>query len=117
MADENAVARWVDAYVRAWESNDPDHIGALFTEDGRYYTAPFRPPWTGRQGIVDGWLKRKDELGQWEFRYEVMAVADGVGFVRGWTAYPDVTYSNLWVIRLAGDGRCEEFTEWWMAEK
>jgi SnoaL-like domain len=117
MVNEDEVTRWVDAYVRAWESNAPEDIGALFTDDAKYYTAPDRKPWVGRQGIIDGWLKRKDEPGNWQFRYEVMAVADGLGFVRGWTAYPDVRYSNLWVIRLADDRRCQEFTEWWMAEK
>src|SRR6266496_4778605 len=114
MVDENEVTRWVDAYVRAWESNDASDIGALFTDDASYYTAPFRKPWTGRKGIVEGWLKRKDEPGDWKFRFEVMAIADGLGVVRGWTAYSDVRYSNLWIIRLADDGRCQEFTEWWM---
>ena len=117
--EQAEVERWMDGYVRAWASNDPAEIGALFTEDARYYTAPFREPWTGRQGIVEEWLDRKDEPGTWEFHHEVMAIADRIGFVRGWTAYPDVRYSNLWVIRMAGDGsrQCEEFTEWWMKEK
>ena len=26
------------------------------------------------------------------------------------------TYSNLWVIRFAPDGRAREFTEWWMKQ-
>jgi hypothetical protein len=25
-------------------------------------------------------------------------------------------YRNLWTIRLTPDGRCREFTEWWIAE-
>jgi uncharacterized protein (TIGR02246 family) len=115
--NEADVERWVQAYVKAWESNAPADIEALFTEDAEYYTAPHREPWRGRQGIVEGWLKRKDEQGTWTFRFEVMAVADPLGFVRGWTVYDDATYSNLWVIRLAADGRCEEYTEWWMKEK
>jgi ketosteroid isomerase-like protein len=114
--DDKVVERWVQGYVRAWGSNDPAAIGELFTEDATYYTAPFRPPWTGRQGIVDGWLDRKDEEGTWEFRFEVLAVADTTGFVRGWTAYPDVRYSNLWVIHMAANGQCQDFTEWWMKE-
>jgi hypothetical protein len=46
----------------------------------------------------------------------VLAVAGDLGFVRGWTTYtnPPTAYSNLWVVRLAADGRCVEFTEWWM---
>ena len=27
---------------------------------------------------------------------------------------PPHTYSNLWVVRLDAEGRCTEFTEWWM---
>jgi ketosteroid isomerase-like protein len=115
--NESDIERWVEAYVKAWESNDPTAIRAVFTEDARYFTAPYREPWSGGDEIVKEWLGRKDEQGTWTFRSEVMAVAGSLGFVRGWTVYDDATYSNLWVIRLADDGRCEEFTEWWMKEK
>jgi ketosteroid isomerase-like protein len=117
--EPTGVQRWVDAYVRAWSTNDPADIGVLFTDDASHYTAPFREPWRGRQGIVKGWLHRKDDPGGWEFRYEVQAVAGDLGFVRGLTHYrePPLDYSNLWVIRLDPDGRCSEFTEWWMEHK
>ncbi len=111
-----ALERWIDRYVRAWESNDPDDIGALFAGGARYFTAPHRDPWVGRDGIVAGWLERRDEPGNWQFRHEVLAVAEFVGFVQGRTRYrePPVEYANLWVIRLDEAGRCSEFTEWWM---
>jgi hypothetical protein len=110
------VDRWVEGYVRAWETNDPEDIDALFTDDARYYTAPWRKPWSGRDGIVEGWLERKDEQGQWSFRWEVIGIDGDLAFVRGWTDYPHEgeTYDNLGVIRVAADGRCSEFTEWWM---
>jgi hypothetical protein len=105
----------VERYVEAWASNDPRAIGGLFTEGARYYTAPHREPWEGQRDIVEGWLDRKDEQETWSFRYEVLAVCDDVGFVRGWTDYrDDHDYSNLWVIRLEDDARCSEFVEWWM---
>lgn len=106
---------WVDRYMWAWSTNDPADIGALFTDDARYYTAPHREPWVGREGIVGGWIGRKDDAGTWKFRYEVLGIDGDTGFVRGWTDYSDgPDYSNLWVIQLADDGRCSEFTEWWM---
>lgn len=112
----NDLTAWVDGYVRAWASNDPDDIGRLFTDDALYSTAPFREPWRGRAAIVAGWLDRKDDPGDYAFRYEVLAIAGNLGFVRGWASYtnPPTEYSNLWVVRLAADGRCTEFTEWWM---
>lgn len=106
----------MEGYVRAWESNDPKDIEALFTEDARYFTAPFREPWVGHEEIARGWTGVEDEPGTWSFRYEVLGTSEELAFVRGWTEYvgdePD--YSNLWVIRLTPDGRCSEFIEWWM---
>ena len=115
--DARDIDAWVARYVRAWATNDPADIGGLFTDDASYATAPFRPPWQGRAAIVAGWLDRKDEPGGWTFEPEP-AVADGVGFVRGRTIYtePPTAFRNLWEIRLAPDGRCTAFTEWFMEE-
>ena len=116
---EDDISSWVQRYLDAWGTNDAADIGDLFTEDAEYFTAPYRQPWRGRENIVENWLKRKDEQGSWGFRFEVLAVAERLGFVRGWTEYEEEhkRYSNLWVIRLAGDGRAAAFTEWWMEEK
>jgi ketosteroid isomerase-like protein len=108
------AAAWVEGYLRAWRSNDPESIRVLFTEDARYYTLPHRKPWEGHEGIVAGWLEREDEPGSWKFEYEVLAEAGELAFVQGRTVYADEAYENLWVIRLEPDGRCSEFTEWWV---
>ena len=104
----------MDGYVRAWNSNDRADIGALFTEDAVYYTAPFREPWRGREGIIRGWLERRDDPGEFTFEWSPIIVNDELAIVQGRTTYPDRTYSNLWVIRLDPNGHCREFTEWWM---
>jgi predicted ATPase len=51
-----------------------------------------------------------------EFRWHPVAVTQDVAVVQGETVYRTTsrTYSNLWIIRLDTDGRCTEFTEWWM---
>ena len=108
------IEDWVRRYIDAWESNEPQDIGELFADDARYYTAPHRQPWTGREAIVDGWLDRKDEQGEWRFSWEVLGVDEDLGFVKGVTTYQDGDYSNLWVIRLDEEGRASEFTEYWM---
>ena len=113
MTDLDTVTAWIDGYVTAWNSNDPGDIEALFTEDAEYRTAPFAPPWRGREQIVAGWLEHKDAPGTTTFSWQPLAVTGEVAVIEGTTTYPDLTYSNLWVIRL-DESRCREFTEWWM---
>ena len=115
-AQARRVQAWVDGYVRAWNSNDPADIRALFTQDAAYYTEPYSRPWRDQDEIVRQWLDRKDEPGQAQFNWHPLAITSEVAVIQGETAYPNEghTYSNLWVIRLDAEGRCTEFREWWM---
>ena len=111
----DATARWMDAYLTAWESNEPDDIRALFTENAVYYTEPWTEPWRGVDAIVAGWLDRRDEPGDHTFDWSPLVVTDDVWVVQGVTTYPGgKRYSNMWVIRAGDGGRAQEFTEWWM---
>jgi uncharacterized protein (TIGR02246 family) len=114
--DNKIVEHWIDGYLQAWNSNDPGEIGQLFSEDAAYYTGPFDNPWIGRDAIIQGWLSIKDDPGTFSFGYEILATANRLAMVRGWTKYinPDREYSNIWLIKFDDQGRCEEFTEWWM---
>jgi hypothetical protein len=115
--DTAGAKKWVDGYRKAWESNAPDDIGALFTEDARYYTEPYAQPVEGRDAIVADWLEQKDEPGDTTFDYDVLAIAGGLAIVRGITRYvtePPRTYSNLWEIHLTEEGLCHQFVEWYM---
>lgn len=119
--DESAHAEnvhaWIDAYLRAWKSNDPADIAVLFTEDATYRTAPFREPRLGHDEIISGWLADRDEAESWTFEWMPLVASGHVATIVGETKYvgaPD--YSNLWVIRFTPDGRATEFTEWFMEQ-
>jgi uncharacterized protein (TIGR02246 family) len=61
MTTTDEVAAWVDAYKRAWISNDADDIAAIFTDDAVYEFRPNDPePWRGRDEIVQGWVGEPD---------------------------------------------------------
>ena len=112
----SAGAEWVAGYVAAWQSNDPADIGALFTDDARYLTSPDAEPRVGRDAIVAGWLADLDEAGDWAFDWRIVHDVDGFVVIQGRTNYPaDRDYLNLWIVRLADDGRATEYTEWYMA--
>lgn len=111
----SAGADWVAGYVAAWESNDPEQIGALFSDDAVYLTSPDAEPRRGREQIVAGWLEDLDEPGTWTFDWKLLHEDEGFVVVQGRTEYPaEKDYVNLWIIRLDGDGRATEFTEWYM---
>ncbi len=110
-----AAEAWVAAYRRAWESNDPDEIRSLFTDDAVYSGTPHDPDaWRGAEAIVAGWLSQQDGRGTTTFESTLLGTSGDVAFVQGVSTYPDTCYDNLWVIRLAADGRAREFTEWFV---
>lgn len=107
--------KWVQGYLKAWETNTRAHVEALFTEDATYLTQAFREPWGGREAIIEGWLGRADFQVNWSFDYEWIAVEGDTGVLEGVTVYKDEDeYANVWIIRLAEDGRCREFREHWV---
>ena len=114
------VQGWIDRYVEAWRSNDPDAIGALFAADATYFTHPYRTPWSGRGEIVQGWLRERDDPSSWSAEYQAIASTGNLGVVRGETVYrhPDgserTRYANLFVIEFEGDGTARSFTEFFM---
>jgi hypothetical protein len=116
MADERSeqLTRWVEGYLHAWTTNDPDDIRALFTKDAQYYTDPWGDPWQGHDGIVEGWLRREDQ-GHWTFDWSPVVATDEACVIQGETRYARGTvYSNCWIVRLGPDGRAREFIEYWM---
>lgn len=42
---------WVEGYLRAWRTNDPEDIGGLFTDGALYEPQPYGAPWRGRDEI------------------------------------------------------------------
>lgn len=119
-ADRTAFEDWVAAYRRAWETDDPADIAALFTEDATYSPAPFSESWRGRDAIVDEWIMRGDAAALPAFEHEIVAADGPVGVIRGLTTYhatdttPETVYGNLWIVNLAPDGRASSFAEWWI---
>jgi ketosteroid isomerase-like protein len=119
MIDEAIVRDWVERYIKAWNSNDPSEIGELFTANGVYVSGPFDEPWHGRETIVTNWLGRKDEPGDTQFTYDVIAVDGDLGVVEAKTVYfdPPYEFGNLWLVRLNDAGQCTHYTEYWMEKK
>lgn len=96
------VQAWIDAYVGAWRTYDPDAIGALFAPDATYAYHPYDESGEilrGRDSIVANWLEERDEPGSWEASYHPLMVEGRRAVVQGTTTTPEATSSGT-------SGRC-----------
>jgi hypothetical protein len=121
MVDRATVAAWLDAYVHAWKTYDPDMIGDLFSDDALYAFHPWDLPIRGRKAIVAAWLENPDTPGTYDAHYEPIAIDGDLAVTNGRSHYfePDGStlqreFDNLFVLRFDADGRCAEFREWFM---
>lgn len=120
------VQAWLDRYVEAWRANERGRIEQLFTDDVVYRFRPYRsyPATEGIDGVVDAWLgETRDEPDAWEAAYEPYVVDGDRAVAVGYSRYfatadePERTYHNAFLLRFAPDGRCAEFTEYYMLEE
>jgi ketosteroid isomerase-like protein len=122
--DRAGFAEWLDRYVEAWRTYDPERIGSLFADDAEYRYHPWdegSDVAVGRAAIVAAWLEDRDEeTGSWSAEYEPFAVDGERAVAVGVSRYfrPDGSidreYHNVFLCRFDGDGRCREFTELFM---
>jgi hypothetical protein len=112
------VRAWIDAYVKAWRTYDPEVIGDLFSEDATYAYHPYDEGdeiLRGRGAIVTNWLEERDEPGTWEARLVPLVVEGNRAIAEGTISYANGDlFWNLWTLRFGDDRRCAEFVEWFM---
>ncbi len=110
---------WMDRYVAAWTSNNPDQISALFTEDAVYDPQTADGEIHGIEQIIDWWLDIDDRPDNWDFEWLPLVESDDLAVVVGNTKYldPEANYRNLFVIRFDDSGLCRDFTEWYIEEQ
>jgi hypothetical protein len=121
MIDEHSVAQWLQNYVNAWKSYNPDEIGALFSEDACYRYNPFDEPLRGRRAIVADWLDNPDAPNTFAAEYHPVAIQGNTAVSNGRSSYfePDgktlkKQFDNIFVMHFDEDGRCTDFCEWFM---
>ena len=126
------VDRWLKNYVAAWKSYDRGQIEALFAEDISYRYHPEDDAIEGRAAVVESWLgegdhadaSTRDEPGTYDAAYRAVAVDGQVAVATGMSSYresPDGpvarVYDNCFVMQFDSEGRCREFTEWFIQRK
>ena len=127
--DHQTAMDWLDRYVRAWITYDPDDILRLFSEDVSYRYHPYDEPIVGRDAVVASWLgedasgdaSTRDAPGTYEAEYAPVAVDGDIVVATGTSRYREVpdgpvvrTYANCFIMSFDAEGRCREFTEYYL---
>jgi ketosteroid isomerase-like protein len=114
---------WLDRYIAAWRTSDPDQIWDLFADDVEYRYHPFDEPIEGgREGVVASWLEEPDPADTWEATYSVWSVDGNRVVATGHSHYfatdtePDKRYHNCFLMEFDDEGRCSLFTEFYIRE-
>lgn len=125
------LQRWLDAYVRAWETYDEADIAPLFSADAEYRWHPADDPEVGRETIVHAWLNpggnasSRDVPGTYSAELRPYAVEGNRAVAIGTCTYykdaskSEVTrlYYNNWLLEFDDEGKCRSFTEYWMVPR
>ncbi|RZT16863.1 SnoaL-like protein [Kribbella sp. VKM Ac-2569] len=127
--DHETARDWLDRYVEAWMSYDPGDIAGLFSENIAYRYHPYDEPIAGRDAVVASWLGQsasddastRDAPGTYEAEYSPVAVDGDTVVATGTSRYREVpdgpivrTYENCFIMRFDDEGRCREFTEYYI---
>jgi ketosteroid isomerase-like protein len=127
--DLERAQRWLNRYIAAWLSYDPDEISALFSEDVAYRYHPSDEPVEGREAVVASWLgeeasedaSTRDAPGTYEAEYHPVAIDGDTVVAVGTSRYREApegpvvrVYDNCFIMRFDRDGRCRDFTEYYV---
>lgn len=110
------LARWIEAYERAWRTPGTGPVAELFTPAATYRPGPFAEPIRGRAAIASFWEAERDGADEvFTMAWEPVAVEGEIGVARVEVDYADPqtrVYRDLWIVTLQADGRCHAFEEW-----
>lgn len=127
--DRQGAQDWLRRYVAAWMSYEPDDVAELFSEDVAYRYHPYDEPIVGRVAVVASWLgddapgdaSTRDAPGTYSAEYFPVAVDGDTVVATGTSRYREApggpllrSYENCFVMRFDSNGRCREFTEYYI---
>ena len=123
------VQAWLDRYVEAWQTYQPDAIRDLFSADASYHYHAWDEPVVGREAIVADWLSpegdpaERDQPGSFRAHYEPWLVEADRAVAIGTSDYdaagdrPARTYYNCWLLEFDQDGRCTSLIEYYNLQR
>jgi hypothetical protein len=118
------LENWVERYFQAWQSNNPDDIAALFSEQAVYEYGPFSTPSYGREAIVASWIANPDAQEDVRYTCEAVAVQGNTGVAHWHVSYRTAgeaqtrtEMDGILLLEFDQDLRCSLHREWYMKRR
>lgn len=109
------VEDWAERYFRAWVSNDPAEVAALFSEEAVYHYGPFRPPAEGRAEIVRRWVGNAQQ--DVHATHRLVAINGDTAVIHWGVVFRDAdgpaAMDGILIVRFDDELRCVEHREWY----
>lgn len=115
------VNQWLDAYKKAWETQDSDLIADIFSHDAIYRVDPFHETHTGQDAIRQYWDNNPKTQSNIHFSYRLLAVHDDYGIAH-WQARFDKNgnqshLDGIFKLHFNNNKKCTALYEWWHKTK
>lgn len=112
------LSRWLAAYKRSWETQDPDAFVQLFTLDCEYRDTPFIEPVNGRE-FHAFWRALAEIQQDNHIDFEILGFASGNRAIVNWHATSTRRGTGecregdgIFVLTFDAEGRCSDVREW-----
>ena len=117
---EDEVGSWLEAYGRAWETNDSDRFVALFSDEASYSENPHDDPMVGGDAIREYFGLMAQHQEDVSFGFEILSMSPVAA--HWWASYTKVAngeptrLNGIFLLDFDDDGRCFSLREWWHAD-
>lgn len=115
-----AAHAWIQGWRSGWPAHDADPIAALYADDARFVSAPFREPKIGPDGVREyaEWAFAEEDAVECSFGEPAVSGDRATVEYRAVITYQgkEQTLAGVALLRFDDDGRVREQRDYWAME-
>ena len=117
MNAQEAARRWAEVWTRAWPARDAESIAALYADNARYLSYPFREPDEGIAGALDYLTRTLNEEDNIECWFGEPVTGQNRAAVEWWASWTEdgeeITLAGTSVLRFDEEGLVVDHRDYW----
>ena len=115
-----AAKAWVDAWLHAWPTKDPEPLSSLYVDYGVFFSHPFRDPLVGPAGAREYVTWATADQASVECAFGEPIVSGDRAAVEWWGSWreqgQELTFAGVTVLRFDDQGLVVESRDYWHME-